>query len=147
MLWGSLHAAGDAIFFNPLRCSGANRPGTRVFKFRLEAFDASLGIREGFLVPLPPHKAPGNRSTFTSHNWQEKRHHFVFKKLIGKMSFHKLFKYYILNSGLFGTFTLNNVKTGGSAIFIRQKTPARRCDCHSCNHLPRARAHRYRKIW
>ena len=68
----------------------------------LEACDASHGIREGFLVLLPPHNAPGNRSTFTSHGWPRVTTSFVFKKRMGKMSFYKLFKYYSLNSVCLG---------------------------------------------
>ena len=111
MLWGSLHAAGDAIFFNPLRCSGANRPETRVFKFRLEAFDASLGIREGFLVLLPPHKAPGNRSTFTSHNSLEKRSSFCLLETHGKDEFPQTVQVLHTQFRLFGTFTLVNTNS------------------------------------
>ena len=48
------------------RRDGASLPGTRVCTFRLEACDASLGKREGFLVLLPPLNSPGNRSIITS---------------------------------------------------------------------------------
>ena len=43
--------------------------------------------------------SPWNRSIFASHDWPGKTTSFVLRKLTGKMSFHKLFKYYILNSG------------------------------------------------
>ena len=55
--------------FSRLKCLGAISPETRVYTFRLEAFDASLGIREGSLALLLPHNAPRNRSIFTSHDW------------------------------------------------------------------------------
>ena len=78
---------GDAMLFNLLKCSGASRPGTRAFISWLEACDASNGIREGFLVLLPPHNAPGSRNIFTLHDWPRKTTSFVFKNLMGKMSF------------------------------------------------------------
>ena len=43
------------------KCSGGSWPGTRVSTFRLEACDASHGIREGFLVQLPPLNSPEKR--------------------------------------------------------------------------------------
>ena len=90
---------GDAMLSNPLRCPGTSQPGTRVRTVRLEACDAFLGIREGFLALLPPHNAPGNRSIITLRGWPGMTTSCVFKKRKGKMSFYKLFKYYILNSG------------------------------------------------
>ena len=55
------------------------------------------------------HNAPGNRSTFTSHDWPRITTSFVFKKHMGRMNSYKLFRYYSLNSG-----------TGGSAIFVQK---------------------------
>ena len=40
--------AGDAMFFNLRKCSGARRPVTRAFILWLEACGASHAIREGF---------------------------------------------------------------------------------------------------
>ena len=51
------------------------QPTRSVFTFRMDACDASHGIREGFLVLLPPLKPLGNRSIFISRGWREKRHH------------------------------------------------------------------------
>ena len=92
---GPPHNVGGATPCCCLKCSRTSRPGTRVSTFRLEACDASHGIREGFLDLLPPLKPSGNRRKVTSGGWLEKRHHLPPGKCIGKTSSYKLFKYCI----------------------------------------------------
>ena len=66
----------DGTSCSRLKCPGACLPGTRVH-IVAGGYDASYGIREGFLVLLLPLNAQGNRSIFTSHGWPEKAIKFV----------------------------------------------------------------------
>ena len=101
---------------NPLRCSGTSRPGTRVFAFRLEAFDAFLGIREGLhgSAAFAPHNAPGNTSIARNNEI------ICLQETFGKDEFLQAVQVQYTQFWLFGTFTLNSVHAGGSAIFIHK---------------------------
>ena len=111
---------GDAMPCSRLKCSGTSRPGTRVSTFRLEACDASHGIREGFLGPLPPFKPPGNRCKFTSNGWPGNNDIFCLQETHGKDEFLQALQVQHTQFRMFGTFVSDNVNAGGSAIFIHK---------------------------
>ena len=84
-----------------------------------------LEYERAFLVLLPPHNAPGNRSKQTLHGWPEITTSLVFKKRMGKVNFYKPFKHFIFHYQLFGTFTLNNVNAGGPFFFLQEPQKVR----------------------
>ena len=100
--------AGDAMLFNPLRCSGTIWPGTRTFTF----FGAFLG------------------STASSQRREQK--HIYLTRLAknndiiclqethGKGEFRQAVQVLFPQFRFFGAFTLNNVSAGGFAIFVHK---------------------------
>ena len=73
LLIGPPHQRWRRDVLQPPEVPRASLPGTRVCTFRLEAYGAFRGVREGFLVRLAPLNAQGNRSIFTTRGWPGKR--------------------------------------------------------------------------
>ena len=86
---GSPHLRWRRDVLQPPEVSGSCLPETCAFTFQLEAFDAFLGIREGFLAPLLHRNVPGDRSI-----WARMTTSFVSKKHMGRMIFCKRVMYF-----------------------------------------------------
>ena len=101
--------------------------------------DAVLGMREGSSsAPLLVRKTPGNGHMLVSRALPETMTSFVFQETHGKDVFFLAVQILVSQFRLFGTFTLNNVNAGGSAVLIYQNLLPDGAICHSRDHLPRA---------
>ena len=89
---------GDVMLFNHQKCSETDWPEIHVSIFRMAAFGALLGIREGFLDLLLPHNTPGKGSTSTLHDLPRITSSFVFRKPLGRMNSCSEFRYWSHNS-------------------------------------------------
>ena len=109
----------DVMLFNHQKCSETDWPEIHVSIFRMAAFGALLGIREGFLDLLLPRNTPGKGSTSILHDMQRITTSFVFRKPMGRMSSCRLFRCWSRNSGYL-VRSYQTMSAGGSATCIHK---------------------------
>ena len=82
------------MLFNRFKYTEVVWIGTRVPIFLKAVFDVSPGIREGLLYPRLPHNLPGKGNTTTLFGLPRATTSSVFKKIMGRMNFSRLFRYW-----------------------------------------------------
>ena len=94
---------------------------------------------------LPHRKPPGNRSKITSGGWLKKRHYVppgnAWERRVPTRSSSTS---YPVSKVWY--FRFRQRKRWRIGYFYSQEPPARPCECHSRDHLPKA-PHRNHKIW
>ena len=88
-----------AMLFNRLKYSESVWIGTRVPIFLKAFFDVLPGIQEGLLDPCDLHNLPGKGNTTTSFGLPRTTTSSVFRKVMGRMNFSRLIRYWSRDSG------------------------------------------------